>query len=104
MGFVMRGLKFLPLLAIGVSLAPAAFAESVLLLPTTVQAEPASDPTAPSQAEVRADFAKIPGGASVIDSATYKTGRSSTPQDTLGLATGALVLTAFLFQKLHWVR
>jgi iron complex outermembrane receptor protein len=95
MGFVMRAFKFLPLLAISASLAPAAFAESVLLLPTTIQAEQATDPTAPSQAEVRADFAKIPGGASVIDSATYKTGRSSTPQDALGLATGVFVQPRF---------
>ena len=95
MGFVMRDFKFLPLLIIGAGLAPSVFAESLQLSPTTVQAEPASDPTAPSQAEVRADFAKIPGGASVIDSATYKTGRSSTPQDTLGLATGVFVQPRF---------
>jgi iron complex outermembrane receptor protein len=95
MGFVMRDIKFLPLLIIGAGLAPSVFAESVQLNPTTVQAAPSSDPTAPSQAEVRADFAKIPGGASVIDSATYKTGRSSTPQDTLGLATGVFVQPRF---------
>jgi iron complex outermembrane receptor protein len=95
MGFFMPKFRFLPLLAIGVSLAPAAFAESLQLGATTVQAAPASDPTAPTQAEVRAEFAKIPGGASVIDSATYKTGRSSTPQDALGLATGVFVQPRF---------
>jgi iron complex outermembrane receptor protein len=95
MGFVMRGFKFLALLAVGVSLASSVFAESLVLLPTTVQAEQPSDPTALTQAEVRADFAKIPGGASVIDSETYKTGRSSTPQDALGLATGVFVQPRF---------
>ncbi|MDO9320019.1 MAG: Plug domain-containing protein, partial [Pseudomonas sp.] len=91
----MRDFKFLPLLIIGAGLAPSVFAESVQLSPTTVQAEQPSDPTAPTQAEVRADFAKIPGGASVVDSESYKTGRSSTPQDTLGLATGVFVQPRF---------
>jgi iron complex outermembrane receptor protein len=95
MGFVMRDFKFLPLLIIGVSLTPYAFAESLQLDATTVQAEQASDPTALSQAEVRAEFANIPDGASVVDSETYKPGRSSTPQDTLGLATGVFVQPRF---------
>ena len=81
MGFFMREFQFLTLLALGASLAPSVFAESVQLNPTIVQAEQASDPTAPTQAEVRADFAKIPGGAGLVDSESYKSGRSSTPQD-----------------------
>lgn len=91
----MYALHLLFRLTIAATLTAQAHATALQLDPSEISAETVSDPTAPSQAEVRADFAKIPGGASVIDSASYKTGRSSTPQDTLGLATGVFVQPRF---------
>ncbi|MFN3579507.1 MAG: TonB-dependent receptor family protein [Pseudomonas sp.] len=61
----------------------------------TVSASRHSDPTAPTLQEKREAFAAIPGGASVLDAETYKTGRSSTLQDALGLATGVFVQPRF---------
>lgn len=89
------------LLACGISLAicSAAHADEAatqLQLPDqTISASRQSDPTAPTLQEKRAAFAAIPGGASVIDAETYKTGRSSTLQDALGLATGVFVQPRF---------
>ena len=86
--------KVMPL-ALAVALSTAAQAETVQLQPLEIEAEHASDPTAPTLEQVRADYAEIPGGASVVDSETYKSGRSSTPQDALGLATGVYIQPRF---------
>ena len=91
----MRPFSFLPVLAITAGIVPCVHAESIQLSPIEVEATQASDPTAPTIEEVRAEYAKIPGGATVVDSKTYKTGRSSTPQDALGLATGVFVQPRF---------
>lgn len=90
----MRHRHYLPLLAITASLSPPLHAESLRLDASEVSAT-VSDPTAPSAAETRAEYAKIPGGASVVESASYKTGRSGSPQDALGLATGVYVQPRF---------
>lgn len=81
-------------LAISLGLIPCAHAE-IELGATQIKGEYSSDPTAPSIAEKRADFSHIPGGASVVDAETYKTGRSSTLQDALGLATGVFIQPRF---------
>ncbi len=90
----MRHRHYLHLLAITASLSTPLHAESLQLDASEVSAT-ISDPTAPSAAETRAEYAKIPGGASVVESASYKTGRSGSPQDALGLATGVYVQPRF---------
>ncbi|WP_415756324.1 TonB-dependent receptor family protein [Pseudomonas sp. LT1P18] len=82
-------------LALSLGLIPCAQADHVELGETQIKGEYRSDPTAPSIAEKRADFSHIPGGASVVDAETYKTGRSSTLQDALGLATGVFIQPRF---------
>ncbi len=91
----MRHFTLLPLLAFASGLTPAVQAETLQLGTIKIDAEQLSDPTAPTLAEKRAEYAKIPGGAEVVDSETYKTGRSSTPQDALGLATGVFIQPRF---------
>jgi iron complex outermembrane receptor protein len=81
-------------LAISLGLIPCAHA-GIELGATQIKGEYNSDPSAPSIAEKRADFSHIPGGASVVDAETYKTGRSSTLQDALGLATGVFIQPRF---------
>lgn len=44
--------------------------------------------TVPSLPEVKRAMRRIPGGANVIDSETYSTGRASTLQDALGYSPG----------------
>jgi len=61
----------------------------------TVSAQRQSDATAPTIEEKREAFAAIPGGVSLVDAETYKTGRSSTLQDALGLATGVFIQPRF---------
>lgn len=54
------------------------------------------DPTRPSKNAVRAKQAHIPGGATLVDAErTYKQGRASTLQDSLGMATGVFVQPRF---------
>ncbi|NQD92898.1 TonB-dependent receptor [Pseudomonas sp. CrR25] len=91
----MRHLSTLSLLALGIGLASAALAEPIQLEDSTVLGRHEPDPTAPGIAEKRAEFAHIPGGASVVDAETYKSGRSSTLQDALGLATGVFIQPRF---------
>ncbi|PKM29207.1 MAG: ligand-gated channel protein [Gammaproteobacteria bacterium HGW-Gammaproteobacteria-11] len=69
--------------------------EQITLPDQTVTATRQADPTAPSLLDTRESFARIPGGATVVDAETYKTGRSSTLQDALGLATGVFVQPRF---------
>ncbi|HYQ38471.1 MAG TPA: TonB-dependent receptor plug domain-containing protein, partial [Pseudomonas sp.] len=91
----MRHLPVLSLLALGIAPAATAHAEDLELQPIVVSQDRPTDPTAPTLAEKRAELAKIPGGASVVDAETYKSGRSSTLQDALGLAPGVLVQPRF---------
>ncbi|MGH8433483.1 MAG: TonB-dependent receptor family protein [Pseudomonas sp.] len=91
----MRHLSILSLFALGAGVAPLAQAEHVELDEINVSGEYQQDPTAATLAEKRAEFAHIPGGASVVDAETYKTGRSSTLQDALGLATGVFIQPRF---------
>ncbi|BAN49140.1 TonB-dependent receptor [Metapseudomonas resinovorans] len=91
----MHKTSVLSLLAIAVSLANLAHAESVELDNTLVKGEYRKDPTAPTIAEKKEDFSRIPGGATVVDAETYKTGRSSTLQDALGMAPGVFVQPRF---------
>jgi iron complex outermembrane receptor protein len=82
-------------LALSLGLTPFAQAEQVELAETLIKGEYRKDPTAPNISETRADFSRVPGAAAVIDAETYKTGRSSTLQDALGLATGVLIQPRF---------
>ena len=96
----MRHLPAISLLALSIGpawlgLAAAVQAEPVQLQDSTVLGAHLSDPTAPTLADKRAAFALIPGGASVVDAETYKSGRSSTLQDALGLAPGVFVQPRF---------
>lgn len=72
-----------------------AHADHVQLPDTTVTGSHQPDATAPGIGEKRAEFAHIPGGAAIVDAETYKSGRSSTLQDALGLATGVLIQPRF---------
>ncbi|CAD5109798.1 TonB-dependent receptor family protein [Zestomonas carbonaria] len=91
----MRRYSILGLCALsGLWQAPAQ-ADHLELEQTTIRAEQASDPTAPSIAEKKAEFAHIPGAAAVVDAETYKSGRSSTLQDALGMAPGVFVQPRF---------
>ncbi|WNF47659.1 TonB-dependent receptor [Pseudomonas sp. SG20056] len=87
----MRQISVFSLLAVSISLASSAYAEHLKLEDSTVVGQQHGDATAPSIAEKRAEFARIPGGASVVDGETYKTGRASSPQDALGQATGVYI-------------
>ncbi|AYC31493.1 TonB-dependent receptor [Pseudomonas cavernae] len=91
----MRHLSLLGLCALGAGWQAPAQADHLELEQTTIVAEQASDPTAPGLAEKQAEFAHIPGGASLVDAETYKDGRSSTLQDALGMATGVLIQPRF---------
>lgn len=51
--------------------------------------------TLPSLEEARMNVGRIAGGASVIDSESYRTGRVSTLQDSLGMAAGVFVQPRF---------
>lgn len=88
---------FIPsLLTLSLGLAHSTQASEQLQLETTqIEGRHASDPTAPTQTEKKAEFAQIPGGASVVDAEQYKNGRSSTMQDALGLATGVFIQPRF---------
>ena len=91
----MRHLSLPGLLAVGIGLATSAHAEELELQPIVISKGQPGDPTAPTLWEKRAELAQTPGGASVVDAETYKSGRSSTLQDALGLAPGVLVQPRF---------
>lgn len=91
----MHKFPLLSLLALSVSLASFAHAEHLELDKTVVMDEYRRDPTSPTIAEKKADFSHIPGGAGVVDAETYKSGRSSTLQDALGMATGVFIQPRF---------
>lgn len=52
---------------------------------------PVAAPTAPGIEAARERLDLAPGGANVVDAETYKTGRASTVQDTLGLSPGIFI-------------
>jgi iron complex outermembrane receptor protein len=52
---------------------------------------PTAAPTAPGIEAARERIDLTPGGAGIVDAETYKTGRASTVQDTLGLAPGVFI-------------
>ena len=87
----MRHISVYSLLAVSISLASSVYAEPLKLEDSTIVGKQRGDATAPTIAEKRAEFARIPGGASVVDAETYKTGRASSPQDALGQATGVYI-------------
>lgn len=51
--------------------------------------------TVPSLPEVKATMRQVPGGANVIDSESYATGRASTLQDALGYSPGVFIQPRF---------
>lgn len=51
--------------------------------------------TVPSYAAAKSELGRIPGGASIVDSSQYKSGRSSTLQDALGYTPGVYVQPRF---------
>lgn len=85
----MRHLPLWGLLVAG--LTPLAQGEPLELQESLVQGQWESDPTAPTLAQKRAEFARIPGGTGLVDAEDYKSGRSSSPQDALGQATGVFI-------------
>lgn len=89
-----RPLLLLGLLALGMPHELQA-AEQLRLDSTLIEGRQVEDPTAPSLVEKKAEFARIPGGAAVVDAESYKNGRSSTLQDALGLATGVYIQPRF---------
>ncbi|WP_201485347.1 TonB-dependent receptor family protein [Pseudomonas sp. OF001] len=96
----MRHYPIPSLLALAIALASTAHAEEtrpeeVELQPIVISKGRKTDPTAPTLTEKRVEFAQIPGGATVVDAETYKSGRSSTLQDALGLAPGVFVQPRF---------
>ncbi len=51
--------------------------------------------TAPSLSQAQAELKAVPGGANVVDSESYATGRASTLQDALGYSPGVFVQPRF---------
>jgi iron complex outermembrane receptor protein len=75
-----------------------AWAEKPAQLPTvTVESARETAPalTLPGLAEAKEELHWVPGGAAVVDSETYKTGRASTLSDALGFAPGVFVQPRF---------
>ncbi|MBO3275143.1 TonB-dependent receptor family protein [Pseudomonas schmalbachii] len=91
----MRTIHMLSVLALNIGLASLAQADHLEMDSTTVKGELNKDPTSPTVAEKKAEFAHIPGGATVVDAETYKTGRTSTLQDALGMAPGVFIQPRF---------
>lgn len=95
----MRNIPLLSLLALSASLihlpAQAEPDAPIELDNSLIEDTYPTDPTAPTLAEKQAEFAHIPGGATLVDAQDYRTGRSSTLQDALGLATGVFVQPRF---------
>ncbi|WP_428852076.1 TonB-dependent receptor family protein [Imbroritus primus] len=61
----------------------------------TVQGSREGAPTQPGIGAARATAARVPGGATVVDTETAREGRVSTLTDTLGYAPGVLVQSRF---------
>ncbi|SDO04911.1 TonB-dependent receptor family protein [Pseudomonas jinjuensis] len=91
----MRTIPKLSMLALSISLASLAQADHLEMENTTIVGQHQFDPTAPTIEEKKAEFGHIPGGATLVDAETYKTGRTSTLQDALGLAPGVFIQPRF---------
>lgn len=62
--------------------------------PITIEAPPVSL-TVPTLDDAKQEARKVPGGANVVDSESFATGRASTLQDALGYSPGVLVQPRF---------
>lgn len=83
----------LPIAAALTSLEPASSADLTApeVTVTAPRAAPALTLTSPGIEAARERIDMTPGGAGVVDAEEYKTGRTSTVQDTLGLAPGVFI-------------
>lgn len=89
-------LKRIPLALATLVAAPAVFADSALQLPAVrVEARRIDAATLPGIDEARAALALTPGGAAVIDAASFRDARVSTLQDALGYSAGVFVQPRF---------
>ncbi|MFZ5504288.1 MAG: TonB-dependent receptor family protein [Pseudomonadota bacterium] len=89
-------LKRIPLALAALAAAPAVFADSALQLPAVrVEARRIDTATLPGIDEARAALARTPGGAAVIDAASFRDARVSTLQDALGYSAGVFVQPRF---------
>lgn len=89
-------LKRIPLALVALAAAPAVFADSALQLPAVrVEARRIDTATLPGIDEARAALALTPGGAAVIDAASFRDARVSTLQDALGYSAGVFVQPRF---------
>lgn len=89
-------LKRIPLALAALAAAPAVFADSALQLPAVrVEARRIDTATLPGIDEARAALALTPGGAAVIDAASFRDARVSTLQDALGYSAGVFVQPRF---------
>lgn len=89
-------LKRIPLALATLVAAPAVFADNTLQLPAVrVEARRTDAATLPSIDEARAALALTPGGAAVIDAASFRDARVSTLQDALGYSAGVFVQPRF---------
>ncbi|PZU53519.1 MAG: TonB-dependent receptor [Thauera sp.] len=89
-------LKRIPFALAALAAAPAVFADSALQLPAVrVEARRIDAATLPGIDEARAALALTPGGAAVIDSASFRDARVSTLQDALGYSAGVFVQPRF---------
>lgn len=89
-------LKRIPLALAALAAAPAVFADSALQLPAVrVEVRRIDNATLPGIDEARAALALTPGGAAVIDAASFRDARVSTLQDALGYSAGVFVQPRF---------
>lgn len=89
-------LKRIPFALAALAAAPAVFADSALQLPAVrVEARRIDTATLPGIDEARATLALTPGGAAVIDAASFRDARVSTLQDALGYSAGVFVQPRF---------
>ncbi|MEO8004609.1 MAG: TonB-dependent receptor [Betaproteobacteria bacterium] len=88
-----RRLILIPIAATFAALEPAASADLTApeVTVTAPHAAPALTLTAPGIDTARERIDMTPGGAGVVDAEEYKTGRTSTVQDALGLAPGVFI-------------
>lgn len=89
-------LSLAPLLFLSAALPAFAQQEAANLPEVTVQERrETAAPTQPNLAAARAEAARVPGGAAVVDTETVREGRVSTLTDALGYAPGVLVQSRF---------
>lgn len=71
--------------------------ESITKMPVVevVGYQKKSSLTSSTTSQSRQELARVPGGASVVDAESYKTGRASTLQDALGMTPGVFIQPRF---------